>query len=341
MDNRTRLFFSLILIVSLVVIGISGYSIIEGWTFVESLYMTFITLTTVGFSEIRPLSDAGRIFTVFYLVLGLGTAGFGISTVVGYVFEGSMVQAMRERKMELFRRKISKHYIVCGFGDVAHEVVAEFHRHKVPCVVIDKNPESAKHMPDDSFVFITGDASDEAVLEKAKISEATGLVAALPDDAGNLFVVLTARQMNEKLQIVARATDDKSAKKILKAGANRVVTPDQIAGRRMASSVLRPQVVNFLDVAVESGNLSMRIEEYQITESSPLIDKTLRDTNIGQVTGAVIFAIVGPNGDTRYNPANGMNLASVVIQEKDVLIAMGSEQQLMQLEELVGKKGRR
>ena len=137
MDNQTRLILALTLVISLVVIGVSGFSIIEGWTFVESLYMTFITLTTVGFAEIRPLSDQGRIFTVFYLIMGIGTAGFGISTVVGYVFEGSMMQAMRERKMELFRRRISKHYIICGFGDVAHEVVSEFHRHKVPCVVID------------------------------------------------------------------------------------------------------------------------------------------------------------------------------------------------------------
>ena len=192
-------------------------------------------------------------------------------------------------------------------------------------------------MPNDNFVFITGDASDESVLEKAKIHEASGLVAALPDDAGNLFVVLTARQMNENLQIVARATDEKAGKKILKAGANRVVTPNQIAGRRMASSVLRPQVVNFLDVAVESGNLSMRIEEFQISDASPIIGKTLRDTNIGQLTGAVILAIVGPEGDTRYNPAEGMNLANITIQERDILIAMGSEQQLLELEAMVGK----
>ena len=335
MDTHKRLYLAITLVLTLVITGVSGYRLIEGWTLIESLYMTFITLTTVGFAEVRQLSDAGRIFTVIYLLMGLGTAGFGISTVFGYIFEGSMVQAMKERRMELLRRRMSQHYIICGFGDVAHEVVHEFLKHKVSCVIIDKNPEQKNSEFSDKLVFITGDASDEVNLTHAKISQASGLVAALPDDAGNLFVVLTARQMNPNLQIVARASDDSAARKMLKAGANRVVTPKQIAGRRMASSVLRPQVVNFLDVAVESGNLSMRIEEFQILKNSPIIGKTLRETNIGQITGVVILAIVGPGGETRYDPSSEISLAGITIRHNDVLIAMGSEQQLLNFEKIL------
>ena len=339
MVTQNRFVFALFLVLALVFIGVSGFMLIEGWTFTESLYMTFITLTTVGFAEVRPLSETGRMFTVAFLIMGLGTAGYGISTLFGYIFEGTMVRNMKERRMELFRRRLNRHYIICGYGDVASEVVTEFRKHGVSCAVVDKDPAVASDIQDDRIVFVVGDASDEQVLEKARIADAAGLVSALPDDAGNLFVVLTARQMNPELQIVARASDEASARKMMKAGANRVVTPKQIAGRRMAASVLRPQVVNFLEVAVDSGDVAMRIEEFQISETSPLRGKTLRDTNIGQNTGAVIMAIVGPNGMTRYSSSERSSLASTIIDAGDILIAMGSEEQLLALDKFLKSAG--
>ncbi|TFG59136.1 MAG: potassium channel protein, partial [Spirochaetales bacterium] len=224
MNTRIRFFIALGLILILIGLGITGYSVIEGWGLTDSLYMTFITLTTVGFGEVRPLSETGRYFTIVFIIIGIGTAGFAITTLFGFIFEGAMVRAMKERRMELFRRRMRGHYIICGYGDVGREVASELKKHSVHFVVVDRNPAQAEQFQDKSAVLIVGDATEEAVLERAKIGEADGLVAALADDAATLFVVLTARQMNSKLQIVAKATDENAARKMRKAGADRVVT---------------------------------------------------------------------------------------------------------------------
>lgn len=342
MNSRRRLAFATVLIVALILVGTLGYSTIEHWSLFDSLYMTFITLTTVGFSEVHPMNQAGELFTVVFLVFGFGTAGFALSTLFGYIFEGAMAEAVRERRMESRRKRMKQHYIICGAGDVGRIVAEEFGRLRVPFVMVDRDPARAEFSKNGSIVFVTGDANEEPVLSEARIDSARGLVAALPDDLSNVFVVLTARQMNPALQIVAKATDESTASKLRKAGANRVITPDQIAGRRLASSVLRPQVVNFLDVIVDSGaDFSLRLEEYVVEEHSPLEGRTLREANIGQATGAIVLAIVDPQGRTRINPSGRANLSSTALRAGDVLIAMGNDDQLKSLEEFMGKGTRR
>lgn len=300
----------------------------------ESLYMTVITLTTVGFGEIRPLSAMGRHFTIVFLIISIATVGFSISTVISYLFEGQIVASMRERRMQRDLKRIKDHYIVCGAGDIGREVVHELRRAGTPFLVIERDPEHSEIADDESVPVVVGDASEEIVLHQAKIESAKGLIATLPSDADNVFVTLTARQMHPDLTIIAKGTDEQAKSKLRRAGADRVITPAKIAGRRIASSILRPSVVNFLDVIVDDSEVSMRMEEFAVAEGTPLAGKTLRDAAIGRHTGAIVLAITDRNGLTR-NDATRAGLSSVVIRPGDRVIGLGSEEQLRELEKLV------
>lgn len=316
--------------------GTIGYHLIEGWSLIDSLYMTFITLTTVGFGEVHPLSAAGRQFTIVFLIFSVATVGFSISTLITYLFEGQIVASVREARMKRQLGRIRNHYIVCGGGDVGREVVREFRASDTPHVVIDRDPAHCELADDqnDDTIIIGGDASEEAILNTARISEAAGLVAVLPSDADNVFVTLTARQMNPKLTIVAKGTDEHATSKLRRAGANRVITPAQIAGRRIASTILRPSVVNFLDVIVDDSEVSMRIEEFSVRPDSRVAGHTLREAAIGEHTGAIVLTISDRFGTPRTD-ASRAGISSITINADDRIIALGSEVQLDDLRRLV------
>jgi voltage-gated potassium channel len=332
-----RFLIAFVLLCLLVLAGTLGYRWIEGWSVGESLYMTFITMTTVGFGEVRPLSTQGQHFTIIFLILSIGTFGYSVTVLISFIFEGQIVQAMRERRMKRTIRRIKDHYIICGGGDVGREIAREFQRARVKFLVIDTNPQSSDLARDESVIFLEGDASDDDVLLEANIERAAGLLAALPDDEDNVFIVLTARQLNPRLMIVSQASERPTFRKLIKAGANRVISPKEIAGQRMASFILRPSLVNFLDVMVGGEELGMRIEEIRVSPGSPLIDKNLREAGIGQHTGAIVVGINDSNGRTRVNPTATSTLSSITLKEGDVLIALGNEEQLGRLDTFVRK----
>ena len=329
-----RVASAVILLLSLFFGGTLGYYLLEGWTVTESLYMAIITLTTVGFGEVRPLSPRGQHFTILYLMVSVATVGYSLSTVVGYLFEGQIVSTMRERRMDKSLRRIRGHYIVCGAGDIGREVVGEFRHAGTPFVVIERDPQHSELADDEAVLVVQGDASEEAVLKQARIEDAVGLVAVLPSDADNVFVTLTARQLNPQLKILAKGTDANATAKLRRAGADRVITPAKIAGRRIASSILRPSVVNFLDVIVDDSEVAMRMEEFAVSEGSPLAAKTLREAHIGQHTGAIVLAITDAAGRTKTD-ATRSGLSSVAIHPGDRIIGLGSEEQLRELEKIV------
>lgn len=332
MSSHVRVSIAVALVATLVATGIVGYSIIEGWAFEESVYMTLITLTTVGFQEVQPLSPAGRRFTIFFLVYGIATVGYGISTIVAYVFEGQIVETMRSRKRTRELKRMKDHYIICGFGDIGHVIVGEMLRYQESFVVVDRSDDQFRH--DDRFrdlPHVTGDASEEHVLEEAGISRAKGLMATLPQEQDNVFVVLTARQMNPELTIVAKAAEESTIRKLKKAGADRVISPAQIAGRRMTASLLRPSVVNFLDVVSHGGDISLRIEEFDIDDRSPVAGHTLRELNIGQHTGAIVLSIANSEGTNKLAPSGAASVSSLTLTAGDKLIALGSDDQLAAL----------
>lgn len=340
MNRQLRFFIAASLIVFVICGGILGYTLIEGWSLSDSLYMTMITLTTVGFSEVHALSEAGQHFTVLFLIVSIGTVGYSITTVISFLFEGQLTKAMKERKMERQIRRIKDHYIICGCGDIGREVALEFQRVGERFIIIDKDPDSSEMAGDQSVLFVYGDAVEEAVLNEAGIERAKGLVATLPEDTGNVFVALTARQMNPELHIISKASDELTKRKLLKAGADRVIAPYQIAGKRIASTILRPSVVNFLDVFVDGGELSMRIEEFQIGPGSILGGTNLRDSDIGQHTGAVVLSIISGEGDRRSKGTASSQLSTVTIEEGDTLIVMGSEDQLNKFERFIRRHRR-
>jgi len=335
MTPFVRFLIAFLLLFILISGGTLGYTLIEGWPLADSLYMTFITITTVGFGEVRPLSPAGKHFTIVFLVFSIATVGYSVTILITYIFEGVIIQAVRERRMKRSIKRMKDHYIICGCGDMGREVALEFKRSKVKFLIIDRDPEQSELARDESIVFVRGDAVDDEILLEANIENAKGLVSVLPDDESNVFVVLTARQLNPTLMIISKAEEERTIKKLHKAGANRVISPYQIAGRRMASIILRPSVVNFLDIVVEGEEMAMRIEEVKVHTGSPLIEKTLRESGIGQHTGAIIVGINGPEGSTRVNPSSTTSLTSVKLHENDRLIAMGSEEQLTRLKEFV------
>lgn len=326
------LFFILFLISA----GTAGFMSIEDWTLNESLYMTFVTISTVGFGEIHPLSPEGRVFMMIFLTVSILTVGFTLTALLSFFFEGHMSKTVKERRMKRLLSLIKDHFIICGFGDVGRETAAEFTRKKIPFVIVDKDlPEAEKELYP-GYTFISGDATEEIVLEEAKIGKAVGLVSCLSTDQQNVYTVLTARQLNESLRIVAKASDERAVKKLETAGADRVILPKQIAGRRLATVCTHPSIVDFLDILSSGGDELMHIDTVEIGRDSPLTGKSLKESNIGQNTGAIIIGILDSSGKTRMNPSEMASLSSIILQQGNRLIALGNTEQIASLQKYIG-----
>ncbi len=226
---------------------------------------------------------------------------------------------------------IKDHFIICGYGDVGRETAEEFYKKKIPFIVVDNMLTEADLVRDSNFLFIKGDATEESVLEDAKISKAKGLVSCLSNDQQNVYTVLTARQLNNNLQIVAKASDKCAVKKLQTAGSNRVILPKQIAGRRMATVCIHPSIVDFLEILSSGGDEIIRIESVEIHSGSSLISKSLKESRIGQHTGAIIIGILDNLGQTKMNPSSMASLSSVKLQLGDNLIALGNKEQIENL----------
>ncbi len=313
--------------------SIAGYMILEGYTLLEALYMTVITLSTVGFGEVRPLSPAGRLFTVGVIMVGVGTGAYLFSTLADYIVAGELAGTLRQRRMARMLARLHDHYIVCGFGRVGEQVVQELRRQNLPFVVIDRNPDVGERCERHNIPYIIGDATDDEILRQAGIDRARGLVAVLDTDADNVFVVLSARTLNPKLMIVARATTEDAEHKLLKAGADRVVSPYTMAGYRIVSLLTRPNVIHFLETALYSANLELWLEEVEIAPTSPLVGKTLEEAAIRNVTGANVLAIIRPAEHRliEWSP-------TVRLQAGDVLIVLGKKEHLERLADLAGDR---
>ncbi|MDE2887289.1 MAG: NAD-binding protein [Gemmatimonadota bacterium] len=334
MSPILRVAFAFMVPILLVLGGTLGYAWIEGWSLWESLYMTVITITTVGYGEVHPLSPMGQRFTVLFLMFSFVAVGYSVTTVISFVFEGQIVHAMRERRMKRMISNLKDHYIICGAGVVGKEVAQELKRACVPFVIVDKDPARSELGRDETALFVAGHAEDDEVLVEAGIHRAKGLIAVLREDALNVFVVLSARQANPDLTIVARAAEERTIGKLMTAGADRVMSPYQLAGRRIASVLLRPSIVDFLDVVVGEGEAAMRLEQFPVCEGSSLVGKQLKETEIGQRTGAIVVGIQGPDGKPRVDPAASAGLWGVTIHQDNVLIALGSDSQLNRLKDM-------
>lgn len=324
-----RLLVVIGLFAGLMLAGTVGYVLIEEWSWPDALFMTVITLSTVGFGEVRPLSTGGEIFTIGLIVLGVGGAAYTFSTVADYIVAGELRGVLRRQRMQKKINQLTGHYIVCGYGRVGKRVALDLKDNGAEVVLVELDAESTLSMDKHGFPHVIGDASDDVILRQAGIERAKGFCSCLPSDAENVFAVLTARTLNKSLTIIARADKVNSERKLLVAGADHVISPHSIGGHRMASQLLHPNVMEFLDVVMRQGNLELWIEEVVVHHGSDLEDHTLAEGRIRTRTGANVLAVRRPDGTTFTDPGG-----SFTVQYQDCFIALGTPEQLTSLADL-------
>lgn len=317
-------------------VGTGGYMLLEGWSFTDALYMTVITLSTVGFREVQPVSFAGRIFTIGLIVAGVGTAIYVATSVGEYIISGHLRGVLRSQRMENRIKRLEDHYIVCGYGRVGQQVAEDLEERTKRCVVVDSDPELDEQLPRGRF-YVIGDASDDATLRRAGIERAGGLVAATGDDAQNVFITLTARVLQSDLVIVTRVTKPETAVKAENAGATHIILPHSIAGRRITTQLLHPSITDFLDSVVRSHGVELGMEEVRVRPASELDGQTMADARIRSRTGVNIVAVLRPGRE--------LPLISPPVEfgfrAGDTLVALGTPEQLQQVDALAGGDARR
>ncbi|MCP4604791.1 MAG: potassium channel protein [Proteobacteria bacterium] len=325
---------ALVAVIIAVTVGTAGFWIIGGGDIPvgDCLYMTVITLSTVGYGEVIPMTGMTRIFASLLIILGMGILIYFASTVAGIWIELDMQKARRRKRMQKTINNLKGHVIVCGVGTTGAHVVRELIAAKMPFVAIEDREERIRDLAESSdlkkheFLSIQGDATEDRVLHEAGLERALGLVAALPSDKDNLYIILSARQANPALRIVARATEKDAPPKMVHAGANRVVSPNYIGGLRIASEMLRPQVVEFIDMMLRDQDQNTRIEQVVLPPDSPLVGKRLIDTNIRKATDVLVIAVRDLSGKYIYNPR-----PDTVLTKGATLIVLGSMDSIIQL----------
>lgn len=305
-------------------IGVVGYVWIEGWPVFDAVYMTVITLATVGYGETHSLSNPGRLFTIVLIMVGMSTFIFAISTITASFIEGELGGYIRRKKMKTRIDKLQNHYIICGAGTTARYIINELHKTERDFVVIENNQETITKLKEKDILLIEGDAAEDEVLLAAGIKKAKGLACALPEDKDNLFVVISARNLNPGLRIVAQAADASTAAKLTKAGSDGVVSTEFIGGLRMASELVRPTVVTFLDKMLRATDTTLRVEEVEIPLASRLVGSTLKDLNITDQTGLVVIAVKNKKNDSYEHVPK----SSYKIAPDDTLIVIGTPHQM-------------
>jgi len=328
-DLKRKFILAVALVCFVASVGTMGYMTIEGWGFIDSLYMTVITLASVGFKEVYDLSVTGRIFTIFLIIGGVGTVAYALSAGAKIILEGELQEIYGRRRLEKKIKELRNHYIICGYGRMGKIICRELTEKNIKFVIVEKQTDIYNDSKD--LLIYVGDATKDEVLKELGIEKAKGLVSVLPTDAENLFVVLSARGLNPNLFIVARAGEEGSEKKLIRAGADKVVSPYHIGGLRIAHTMLKPAVVDFIEFATKSGNIDLQMEEVLIRESSPLVGKSLDECGIGRELGIIIVAIKKTNGEMRFNPTFRSS-----IKTGDTLIALGEISKLKSLEEMAG-----
>lgn len=327
---QARILYALALVAMTALIGATGYTLIEGWSFVDALYMTVITMTTIGYGEIHPLSEQGRIFTIVLAVLSIGIGGYALSTAAVFLLEGEINQVLRGSYMNQRIARLREHIILCGAGRIGRHVAAELLAVDVPFLVVDQNQEVLRDMHDsDGILGLEGNATEDKVLRASRIEYARGLIAALGDDKDNVFLVLSARSLNPELYIVARLNEEENEEKFLRAGADKIVSPNILGGRRLASLMVRPSMMSFMDGILEVAGNAMSLEEIAVDRIPSLVNRTLSDAGIGQRIGLLVLAIKSAQGQYQFNPKG-----QTVLGAGDTLVVMGTQEQLAALHAL-------
>jgi len=320
----------LLLLGLVLLVGTAWFSVMEGFTFLDALYMTVITISTVGFREVHDLDASGRLFVVLLIVGGLTVMTYTLGSVGRVIVEGSLQRYVGRQRMLRDIGNMKGHYVVCGHGRMGRILCEELAREKVPFVVVEGRPETAAELADRGYRVVEGDATEDEVLRRAGVTRAKGLVAVVSNNVDNLYITLSAREIcrreNPRLYILARATDRTASEKITRAGADRVISPYTIGGMRLVQALLRPAVYDFVDIATQGGALELMFEELAVGDTAGVAGKAIKDSGIRQQYDVIVIAIKKPDGRMVFNPG-----PDVVLARDDVLIALGDREQLGRL----------
>ncbi|MDO6605038.1 potassium channel family protein [Arenibacter palladensis] len=326
---RSRMYLALALLVMVLLFGVLGYRFLSDYTWIDAFYMTIITVTTVGFSEVRPLDAEAKIFTVLLIVTSVFIFAFAISVITEYILSRNALQLLKKKKVKNKINSLSNHVIICGFGRNGNQAAERLKAYNRSFVVIEKNKEVIEKF-EDEILFVEGDANEDDTLIEAGIDRAQYLITAMPDDAANLFVVLSARQLNKNLFIISRASQITSQKKLRLAGADKVIMPDKIGGDHMASLVVIPDLITFMDKLSTDGENTTNLEEVTIESFMTKIDNhSLRDLDLRRKTGCTIIGYIEPNGNYIINPE-----ADLKLQPQGKVIVLGRPEQIKKLNEM-------
>jgi voltage-gated potassium channel len=332
MRSFKRQFLPLVgLLLGVLAFGVAGYYFIEGWSFLDSLYMVAITLTTVGFGEVQPLSNAGRIFTILFLLVGVVGVAYTLSAVGEYILTSNAGQQLRKRRVKRMIERMRDHVVVCGYGRVGQNAVSSLLNSGQTIVVIERDERIAEQILEAEIPVIIGDATQDDTLRQAGIESAKGMIVSAGDDSVNLFIVLSARTLNPELYIVARSVNSENELKMRRAGANRVVSPYQLGGRYMANVLTRPHVTEFIGTVTLDSGIELWMEELKIGNDSSLAGHTVVEADLRRRTGVTLVALLRESKGATLMPDENTQL-----EVGDELIVLGTREQLTELEELTG-----
>ncbi|MBJ2175543.1 potassium channel protein [Aureibaculum sp. A20] len=327
---KPKLYIALLLFIGVICVGVFGYMYFSDDTFINALYMTIITITTVGFGEVHPLSQSERLFTIFLILMSVLTLGYAASVITQYIASGEFLKNIKTKKVQKTIDKLSGHTIVCGYGRNGKQATVKLIKYKKPFVIIENNEERILEIEEQNLLYIKGDATIDDFLVKAAIGKASSLITALPSDANNLYVVLSARQLNKELTIVSRASNDSSDAKLRIAGANNVIMPDKLGGEHMASLLVTPDIVEFVDKLAADSENATHLEEI-VVDNLPkeFLLKSIRDLDLRKKTGCSVIGFKTPDHEYIINPDAETKL---VMDSK--LIILGSAKQIQKLNKL-------
>ncbi|QXP79716.1 MULTISPECIES: potassium channel family protein [Winogradskyella] len=324
---RSKIYTAVMLVIILLTIGVLGYRYIAGYFWLDALYMTVITVTTVGFAEVNPLDTPSKIFTIFLILTSIIVLGYAISIITEYILNRNNYEDIKQRKMQKKIEEMSEHIIICGYGRNGKQAAKKLLSYEKSFVIIEENKEVIEKCQNHDLPFVLGNANDDEILIEAGIKKATTLISALPNDADNLFVVLSARQINAKLNIISRASEETSYSKLKLAGANNVILPDRIGGDHMASLVVTPDLIEFIDNLSIVGERNVNMVEVKVEQLyNAQEEKTIKDLDLRNRTGCTVIGFKNNNGDYIVNPE-----ADTRLVPGSHIIVLGRPEQIMRL----------
>ena len=324
---KKKIYIAIFLLLAVIAFGILGFKIISHYTWIDALYMTIITITTVGFGEVVPLDDQSKVFTIFLILISLVVVGYALSVITEYILSKNNIEELKQKKMQKLIDSFKNHVIICGYGRNGKQAARKLAAHKRPFVIIEKDKNVVERLKFDQVPYVIGNANEDEVLLQAGVDRASCFICALPNDADNLFVVLSARQMNKTINIISRASQESSYEKLKFAGANNVILPDMIGGDHMASLVVVPGLMEFLDNLSIVGKSNINIEEVAVEKLyNTKKERTIKDLDLRRKTGCTVIGYKDENGEYIVNPD-----ADLMLARNSKIIVLGKPEQIEHL----------